>query len=96
VRPRSGRETGLGHTQHQQNWDELLATAEKVTDRGIAQTPALTLIRRHAQGVGKMSEVKANQEKGQRPECRDSRRNPMFFLMFVWWAVLGSNQRPIG
>jgi hypothetical protein len=37
---------------------ELLAAAEKVTDRGIAQTPALTLIRRHAQGVGKVSEVK--------------------------------------
>jgi len=35
---------------------ELLAAAEKVTDRGIAQTPALTLIRRHARGVGKASE----------------------------------------
>lgn len=30
---------------------ELLAAAEKVTDRGIAQTPELTPIRRHAQGV---------------------------------------------
>jgi hypothetical protein len=27
---------------------ELLAAAEKVTNRGIAQTPALPLIRRHA------------------------------------------------
>ena len=32
---------------------ELLAAAGKVTDRGIAQTPALILIRRHAQGEGK-------------------------------------------
>lgn len=43
---------------------ELLAAAEKVTDRGIAQTPALTLIRRHAQGVGKVSEVKEKSREG--------------------------------
>ena len=43
---------------------ELLSAAEKVTDRGIAQTPALTLIRRHAQGVGKMSELKEKLREG--------------------------------
>lgn len=43
---------------------ELLAAAEKVTDRGIAQTPALTLIRRHAQGVGKVSEMKDKSREG--------------------------------
>ncbi len=43
---------------------ELLAAAEKVTDRGAAQTPALTLIRRHAQGVGKVSEVKDKSREG--------------------------------
>jgi hypothetical protein len=43
---------------------ELLAAAEKVTERGIAQTPALTLIRRHAQGVGKVSEVKDGSREG--------------------------------
>jgi hypothetical protein len=32
---------------------ELLAAAEKVTDRGVAQSPALTLTRRHAQRVGR-------------------------------------------
>jgi len=43
---------------------ELLAAAEKVTDRGIAQTPALTLIRRHAQGVGEVSEAKDEAREG--------------------------------
>jgi hypothetical protein len=37
---------------------ELLAAAEKVTDRGIAQAPAITLIRQPAQGVEKVSKVK--------------------------------------
>ncbi|MEE4109477.1 MAG: tyrosine-type recombinase/integrase [Halieaceae bacterium] len=43
---------------------ELLAAAEKVTDRGIAQTPALTLIRHHWQGVGKVSEVNEESREG--------------------------------
>jgi hypothetical protein len=72
---------------------ELLAAAEKVTDRGIAQTPALTLIRQPCAGcrksVGSEGEIK-------RRVSGVKRRNPMFFLIFVWWAVLGSNQRPIG
>ncbi|MEM1142663.1 MAG: tyrosine-type recombinase/integrase [Pseudomonadota bacterium] len=37
---------------------ELLVAAEKVTDRGIAQTPALTLIRLHRQGVGSAGRIK--------------------------------------
>jgi integrase len=36
---------------------ELLAAAEKATDRGIAQTPALTLMRHQASPVGKVSEI---------------------------------------
>lgn len=47
---------------------ELLAAAEKVTDRGIAQTPALTLIRQKVQGVGKVSEVKKINDRGKRHE----------------------------
>jgi 2C-methyl-D-erythritol 2,4-cyclodiphosphate synthase len=47
---------------------ELLAAAEKVTDRGIAQTPALTLIRQKVQGVGKVSEVKKTNDRGKRRE----------------------------
>jgi integrase len=43
---------------------ELLAAAEKVTDRGIAQNPALTLIPRHAQGVAKVLEVKDEAREG--------------------------------
>lgn len=43
---------------------ELLAAAETVTVRGIAQTPALTFIRRKAQGVGKASEAKEKSEEG--------------------------------
>lgn len=38
---------------------ELLAAAEKVTDRGIAQTPTLTIIQRNAQDVGNLSETKS-------------------------------------
>jgi len=38
---------------------ELLAAAEKITDRGITQTPTLTVIRRTAEkDVGKVSEKK--------------------------------------
>lgn len=35
---------------------ELLAAAEKIVDRGIAQTPTLTVVRRARDAVGKLSE----------------------------------------
>lgn len=35
---------------------ELLAAAEKIADRGIAQTPTLTVVRRARDAVGKLSE----------------------------------------
>jgi hypothetical protein len=35
---------------------ELLAAAEKIVDRGIAQTPTLTVVRRNRDAVGKSSE----------------------------------------
>ena len=47
---------------------ELLAATEKVTHRGIAQTPALTLVRQKAQGVGKVSEVKKTNGREKRRE----------------------------
>ena len=37
--------------------EERLAAAQKATERGIAQTPSLTLIRRHAQDVRKVEEL---------------------------------------
>jgi len=36
--------------------DELLVAAEKIADRGVAQTPTLTLIAKGEKPVGKMSE----------------------------------------
>lgn len=38
---------------------ELLAASERITERGIAQMPALTLIQRANEGVGKTSEISA-------------------------------------
>lgn len=40
---------------------ELFDAAERVVDRGIAQTPTLTVIRRDLDGVGKLSETKKGQ-----------------------------------
>jgi integrase len=37
---------------------ELLAAAEKIVDRGLAQAPTLTVIRREQEAVGKSSEAK--------------------------------------
>jgi len=44
------------------------SAAEKVTDRGIALAPALTLIMQKVQGVGKVSEVKKTNGRGKRRE----------------------------
>ena len=35
---------------------ELLAAVEKIVDRGIAQTPTLTVVQRNKEVVGKLSE----------------------------------------
>ena len=37
---------------------ELLDAAEKIVDRGIIQTPTLTVVRRQKEIVGKVSEIK--------------------------------------
>ncbi len=36
--------------------DELIAAVEKIVDRGSAQTPILTVIKRNRNNVGKVSE----------------------------------------
>lgn len=56
---------------------ELLAAAEKVMDRGIAETPALTLIRRNALGVGNAGRTK------KRVRGVTRRSGPLSFLMIV-------------
>ncbi|MBR9910212.1 MAG: site-specific integrase [Gammaproteobacteria bacterium] len=59
------RKTLLGHangdiTTHYSVAElrELIEAAEKITDRGIAQTPALTIVGRKKSVVGKLSEIK--------------------------------------
>ncbi|MFT4769266.1 MAG: hypothetical protein ACI8RN_002409 [Glaciecola sp.] len=37
---------------------ELLSAAQRITDRGTAQTPALAIIQGQKQAVGKTSEIK--------------------------------------
>jgi hypothetical protein len=37
---------------------ELLAAAQKATNRGLAEAPTLTVIKRETGGVGKLSETK--------------------------------------
>ena len=37
---------------------ELMDAAERIVDRGVAQTPTLTVISRNRENVGKVSELK--------------------------------------
>ena len=60
------REALLGHasgdiTTHYSaaELSELLTAAEKIADRGIAQTPALSVVGPRRDGVGNLSEGKA-------------------------------------
>ncbi len=63
--PLETRKTLLGHamgdiTTHYSAFEikELLDAVEKIVDRGIAQSPTLTVIRRRTKAVGKVSEIK--------------------------------------
>ncbi len=63
--PLETRKALLGHadgdiTTHysQAELGELLAAAEKVSQRGLTEAPTLTVIKRETGGVGKLSEIK--------------------------------------